>query len=58
MRFNSFILNVLKGNKTIGFYEKYKGKKIDQKEEYFGEQKLTEYVMLFEDINKIYEENK
>ena len=58
MGFNSFILNVLKGNKTIGFYEKYKGKKIDQKEEYFGEQKLTEYIMLFEDINKIYEENK
>ena len=58
MGYNNMVLNVLDGNKTIGFYEKYKGKKIEQKEEYFGNQKLNENIMLFEDIEKIYEDNK
>ena len=58
MGYNSMILNVLEGNKTIGFYEKYSGKKIDQIEEIFVNTPLVENIMLFEDLNKIYEDNK
>ncbi|MBR6948588.1 MAG: GNAT family N-acetyltransferase [Bacilli bacterium] len=58
MGYNSMILNVLEGNKTIGFYEKYSGKKIEQKEEVFYNTPLVENIMLFEDLNKIYEDNK
>ena len=58
MGYNSMILNVLECNKTIGFYEKYSGKKIEQKEEVFYNTPLVENIMLFEDLNKIYEDNK
>lgn len=57
MGYNSMILNVLEGNKTIGFYEKYSGKKIEQKEEVFYNTPLIENIMLFEDLNKIYSDN-
>ena len=54
--YDSMILNVLKGNKTIIFYEKYLGVNVgSRKDEIYGYE-ITEYIMLFDDIKKIYEE--
>lgn len=52
--FNSIILNILDGNKTIAFYEKFGGKKVGSKQDDFGGTKLTENIMYFDNLNKIY----
>ena len=54
--YDSMVLNVLEGNKTINFYEKYNGKKVGEKHDYFGETLLTEYIMYFNNLKNIYEE--
>ena len=54
--YNSMIVNVLDGNKTRKFYEKYGGKKVGKIEDYFGNAKLTEHTMYFENLDKIYSE--
>lgn len=55
--YNSMILNVLVGNKTIHFYEKYGGEKVGSKIDNFAGVDLTENVMFFDDLKKIYNEN-
>ena len=54
LNYQDMILNVLKGNKNIDFYEKFGGKQIDIKEEYLDDTLLVEYVMYFENLSKIY----
>lgn len=56
--YNSMILNVLEGNKTIHFYEKYGGKNVDSKTDNFAGVDLTENVMFFDNLKKIYNENR
>lgn len=53
--YNSMIANVLKGNKTIHFYEKYDSNIVDKKTDIFGNIPLTEYIMYFADLNEIYD---
>jgi len=53
MNYEDMILKVLKGNKTIHFYEKYGGKNVLEIQEYFDEILLTEYVMYFKNIKDI-----
>ena len=52
--YNSMILNVLSGNSTIKFYEKYCGKKVGEKQDSFDDTILTEIIMYFEDLEDIY----
>lgn len=56
------ILNVLKGNNTINFYEYFGGKIMESRFELFGETTIEEYIMKFDDlqniISKYSEENK
>lgn len=52
--FNSMILNVLDGNKTIGFYEKFGGVKVDSRQDDFCGTRLTENIMYFDNLKKIY----
>ena len=54
LNYQDMILNVLKGNKNIDFYERFGGKQIDIKEEYLEDTLLVEYVMYFENLSKIY----
>ena len=56
LNYQDMILNVLKGNKNIDFYEKFGGKQIDIKEEYLDDTLLVEYVMYFKNLSKIYYE--
>lgn len=56
--YNSMVLNVLDGNKTIDFYKKYSGVKVDSFSKSFGGTELIENVMYFDNIEKIYEDNK
>lgn len=52
--YNSMILNVLKGNNTIRFYEKYGGVKILEKSEsLFGDCIITECIMYFDNLNNL-----
>lgn len=55
--YNSMVLNVLDGNKTIDFYKKYSGIKVDSFSKMFGGTELIENVMYFDNIDKIYEKN-
>ena len=52
--YNTMILNVLNGNNTIKFYEKYCGKKVGEKQDSFDDTILTEIIMYFEDLEDIY----
>lgn len=52
--YNSMILNVLDGNNTIKFYEKYCGVKVGEKHENFGDTILSENIMYFENLEEIY----
>lgn len=51
--YNNMILNVLKGNKTISFYEHFGGKKVDSRFDKFGNDIIEEYIMYFDNLNKI-----
>lgn len=55
--YDSMILNVLEGNKTLHFYEKYGGKNVGSKTDNFAGVELTENVMFFDNLKKIYNEN-
>lgn len=55
--YSSMILNVLEGNKTIHFYEKYGGVNVGSKTDNFAGVDLSENVMFFDDLKKIYNEN-
>lgn len=55
MGYNNMILNVLEGNKTINFYEKYHGIKVSTRQDNYGDNIITENVMYFDDLNKINE---
>ena len=48
----------LDGNKTINFYQKYSGRKIDELHRNFGGIKLKENIMYFENLGQIYSTNK
>ena len=52
--YNTMILNVLNGNNTIKFYEKYCGKKVGEKQDNFGDTILTESIMHFDNLEDIY----
>lgn len=52
--YHTMILNVLNGNSTIKFYEKYCGKKVGEKQDSFGNTILTESIMYFENLEDIY----
>ena len=52
--YNNMILNVLIGNKTINFYEKYSGIKVGQRQDNFGTTVLTENIMYFDNLKDIY----
>ena len=52
--YNTMILNVLNGNNTIKFYEKYCGKKVGEKRDNFGDTILTESIMHFDNLEDIY----
>ena len=54
MGYDSLILNVLDGNDTINFYKKFGGIKIGEKEEFLGNVKIKENILLFNELNKIY----
>ena len=54
--YTSMILNVLDGNKTIYFYEKYGGKKVSTKQAEFHDIEITEHVMYYENLKDIYKE--
>lgn len=60
--YQSMILNILKGNNTINFYEYFGGKIMESRFELFGETTIEEYIMKFDDlqniISKYSEENK
>ena len=51
--FNSMIVNVLKGNNAIKFYEKFGGKKIAQKKENLDGILITEYIIYFDNLKEI-----
>lgn len=51
--FSNMILNVLEGNKTISFYEKFGGRQIGVKEDEFQNIVLKEKIMYFENIKEI-----
>lgn len=53
MGYNKFYLHCLKGNKTLGFYEKYTGKVIDTIKYPLRELEVDADVVLFEDIDVI-----
>lgn len=53
--YERMILNVLKGNKTINFYEYFGGKKIDSRFESFDDEIIEEYIMFFDDLKEILE---
>lgn len=52
--YHTMILNVLNGNSTINFYEKYCGKKVGEKQDSFSNTILTESIMYFENLEDIY----
>lgn len=52
--FNSMILNVLDGNKAIYFYEKFGGVKVGARQDDFDGTRLTENIMYFDNLKKIY----
>lgn len=54
--FNSMILNVLDGNKAISFYQKYGGIKKEIIQEQYCNTNLTEHIIYFDNLNKIYSE--
>ena len=54
--FDSMILNVLDGNKAMSFYEKYHGKKVGKKRDFFGKATLNETIMFFDNLKNIYSE--
>lgn len=51
--YNDMILNVLKWNKTLTFYEKYGGKIVGERADQFGEKTLKEHIMFFDNIKSI-----
>ena len=48
------IVNVLKGNNAIKFYEKFGGKKIAQKKEKLDGIVITEYNIYFDKLKEIF----
>ena len=52
--YKTMILNVLKGNNTIKFYEKYCGKKVGERQDFFYNTVLTDNIMYFENLKDIY----
>ena len=52
--YNSMILNVLDGNDTIKFYEKYCGVKVGEKKDNFGDTILIENIMYFDNLEEIF----
>lgn len=51
--YNEMILNVLKGNPTIKFYEHFGGQKVATKHDQFGTDTIEEHVMLFKNLKEI-----
>lgn len=52
--YNSMIVDVVDGNKTIHFYEKYGGVNVEDRIDDFGTAKVTEHIMFFKDLKSIY----
>ena len=55
--YNSMILNVLEGNKTIDFYKKYQGVEVGKITDNLGSTNINELIMYFDNLNNIYEED-
>ena len=47
------IVNVLKGNNAIKFYEKFDGQKVAQKKEKLDDIIITEYIIYFYNLKEI-----
>ncbi|MBR3133960.1 MAG: GNAT family N-acetyltransferase [Clostridia bacterium] len=52
--YNSMIVDVVDGNKTIHFYEKFGGENVEDRIDEFGTSKITEHIMFFNDLKNIY----
>lgn len=55
--YHKMIINVLEGNKTIHFYEKYGGKNVGERVAIFAGHPLKENIMYYEDLNETYKNN-
>lgn len=51
--YNSMIVNVLKWNNAINFYQKYGGRLVWEKSDKFGDVVLSEYILFFDNIKSI-----